>query len=352
MILFPIVYQGSNIEVELLFASGFGPGLILAVLMMGGCLVYGVKQKTPRDAFSFATIAAAFRRGFWALMFPVLILGGIYGGLYNAVEAAAVSVVYAVFVELFIHRALTFADIVASFRETGVLLGSLLVIIVAALAFNEYLTVKGVPAMLAQWIAEQDLSKTQFLLILNGTLLLVGMAMDIVSAMLIFVPLLAPVAVSVGVNPLHFAIIFIVNLEIGYLTPPVGLNLFVASTLWNKSLGHIIRSVVPFIGLMVIGLGIVTYWPAASIGLGHWIMGRELIDVAPTEVHMPGALDDDYGQPSDSSDDSDAPGDEAPGWRAIARGDDARSGRLRRSRIDGCADARRNDARSRSRRRD
>jgi C4-dicarboxylate transporter DctM subunit len=126
---------------------------------------------------------------------------------------------------------------------------------------------------MVEWIKGMDLGHWQFLVMLNVLLFIVGMLMDILSAMFIFVPLLAPVAMSMGVDPMHFGIIFIVNLEIGYLTPPVGLNLFVASALWEKPLEHIMRSVAPFVGLMLIGLVIVTYYPPISIGLANIIMG-------------------------------------------------------------------------------
>ena len=223
-------------------------------------------------------------------MFPVFILGGIYGGIYTTVEAAAFSVVYAVLVEVYVHRALKISDVPETFKETGVFLGALLVIMVSALAFDEFLHEQGVPEKLVHWIEGMHLAKWQFLLMLNALLLVVGMAMDILSAMFIFVPLLAPVALAMGVDPLHFGIIFIVNLEIGYLTPPVGLNLFVASTLFSRPLGHIIRSVLPFIALMMIGLGLITYWPSLSVGLGYAIMGRDRPEVSAPES---GAIEDD-----------------------------------------------------------
>jgi len=128
---------------------------------------------------------------------------------------------------------------------------------------------------MVEWIQGKDLEYWQFLLLLNALLLAVGMMMDILSAMFVFVPLLAPIAASMGVDPIHFGIIFIVNLEIGYLTPPVGLNLFVASALYRKGLGHVIRSVLPFVALMLIGLAIITWYPQVSVGLGNWIMGED-----------------------------------------------------------------------------
>lgn len=268
MIIYPIVNQGSFIEVERLFASGIGPGLVIGSILMGFCFVQGLRDDTPREPFALKKLGVALRDGFWALMFPGLVLGGIYLGFFNAVEAAGISVVYAVVVEVFIHGAIRLRDVPAIFQETGVFLGSLLVIMVAALAFSEFLEGQGIPRHLVEWIQAMGLDRWQFLIALNVLLLVVGMAMDILSAMFIFVPLLAPVATAMGVHPIHFGIIFIVNLEIGYLTPPVGLNLFVASALFQRPLGHVIRSVLPFIVLMLVGLGLVTYLPQLSVGLG------------------------------------------------------------------------------------
>jgi C4-dicarboxylate transporter DctM subunit len=146
---------------------------------------------------------------------------------------------------------------------------------VMALALGEFFEKEDIPALMVEWIQSKDLAYWQFLLLLNLLLLAVGMMMDILSAMFVFVPLLAPIAASMGVDPMHFGIIFIVNLEIGYLTPPVGLNLFVASALYEKGLGHVIRSVAPFVGLMLIGLGIITWYPQLSVGLGNAIMGGD-----------------------------------------------------------------------------
>jgi C4-dicarboxylate transporter DctM subunit len=178
-------------------------------------------------------------------------------------------------VEVWLHRALKLKEVPAIFGETGVFLGSFLVIMVMALALGEFLEKEEIPAQMVEWIQSKDLDYWQFLLLLNLMLLAVGMMMDILSAMFVFVPLLAPIAASMGVDPMHFGIIFIVNLEIGYLTPPVGLNLFVASALYEKGLGHVIRSVAPFVGLMLIGLAIITWYPQVSVGLGNAIMGGD-----------------------------------------------------------------------------
>ncbi|MFW5875095.1 MAG: TRAP transporter large permease subunit [Myxococcota bacterium] len=275
MIVYPIVNQKAIIEVEHLFAAGFGPGLIIGGILIGFSFYRGLVDKAPRDTFSVGQLGRSLRDGFWALMFPILILGGIYSGIFNAVEAAAISVVYAVVVETYLHRAMTLKNVPGIFFETAVFLGSLLVIMVAALALSEFLEIQKIPDDMVAWIEGMQLEPWQFLIALNLLLIGVGMMMDILSAMFVFVPLLYPLAAAMGIDPLHFGIIFIVNLEIGYLTPPVGLNLFVASALWERPIGHVIRSVGPFIALMLIGLTVITWFPAVSVGLGDTIMGVE-----------------------------------------------------------------------------
>ncbi|MCC7535137.1 MAG: TRAP transporter large permease subunit, partial [Deltaproteobacteria bacterium] len=213
--------------------------------------------------------------GFWSLLFPLMILGGIYLGIFNAVESAAMSVVYALVVELFLHRALKFSDLPKVFQETALLLGSLLVILVVATSLGEFLEGEGIPELASEWVGSMNLSQWQFLIVINLLLLVVGCLMDIMSAIFIFVPLLAPMAATLGVHPIHFAIVFIVNLEIGYLTPPVGLNLFVASTLFNKPLGFLIKSVLPFILVMFACLMVITYWPGLTKGGADLVMGEE-----------------------------------------------------------------------------
>lgn len=281
MILYPLVFpqnvEGLNepIETAALFASGVGPGALMGMILMGFCIYQGVLVRASRTPFSFARLSEAFTKGFWSLLFPLIVLGGIYTGFMTVVEASAISVVYAVAVELFVHRAITPRQLPKVFSETGVILGSLLVIMVASLAFSEFLMLTGVPERAAQWVADQHWPPWAFLLALNIGLLIVGTMMDILSAMFIFVPLLAPIAVRLGVDPMHFGIIFIVNLEIGYLTPPVGLNLFVASTLYKKPVGHLVRSVLPFIALMLVALALITYVPQVSVGLGEVILGGD-----------------------------------------------------------------------------
>ncbi len=272
MIVYAIVNTTAPIQVERLFACGYGPGFVIGAILMGMGVVQGIRDKAPRQPFSFATLGRETRDGFWALMFPVIISAGIFSGLFNAIEAACFSVVYSVVVEVFIHRAIKLSEIPSVFQETGVMLGSFLVILVVAMTFGEFLDMQGLPALAADWVGSMHLAPWQFLIVVNILLLVVGCLLDIMSAIFIFVPLLAPMALAAGIDPLHFGIIFIVNLEIGYLTPPVGLNLFIASTLFNKPVGYITRAAMPFVAVMLVGLAIITFTDAPSVGVANWLI--------------------------------------------------------------------------------
>ncbi len=273
MIVYAIVNTRAHIEVERLFASGYGPGLVIGGILMVMGMVQGVRDKTPRQPFSGRRLWEETRDGFWALLFPIAISLGIYSGVFNAIESACFSVVYAVVVEVFVHRALKLSDVPKVFQETGVMLGSFLVILVVAMSFGEFLDQRGIPQAAAGWVESMHLAPWQFLLVVNALLLVVGCLLDIMSAIFIFVPLLAPMAQAAGIDPLHFGIMFIVNMEIGYLTPPVGLNLFIASTLFDKPVGYITRAVLPFVAVMLVGLAIITFSDGLTVGFANVLMG-------------------------------------------------------------------------------
>lgn len=276
MIVYAIFASGTQvIQVEDLFLAGIGPGLVIGLLLAAYCLVTGVRLPSgSRDVDEGLRLGPAIADGFWALMLPVVILGGIYSGIFTATEAAVVSVVYSLVVELLIHRELKLADVPGVVAEATILMGSLLVIFGMAVALNALLTDLKIPDAAAAWIMSLDLTPFTFMLLLNGFLLLVGCLMDIMSAIMILVPLLAPLAALCGVDPIHLGVVFIVNLELGYLTPPMGLNLFVSSSIFGQSLGGVIRSVVPFTLLLLGALLIVTYVPTVSLGPVNALNGR------------------------------------------------------------------------------
>ena len=290
-----------------LFLAGLLPGLFIA----GVLVVYTLYKTRPSGGGAnikmadigegyFSNIFKSLKRGFLALMLPVLILGGIYGvfapiGIrFTVTEAAAVSVVYAIFVELFIHREMGLRKLAKILVESGVMMGSLFVIIVLAIAFNKFLAFEKIPDQATEWLAAHVDSKWEFLLLVNLFLLALGTVMEIISAILIVAPLLAPIAASFGIDPIHFAIIFIVNLELGYLTPPMGINLFVASTVFKQSIVKVIKAALPFLVLMLFSLAVVALVPALSTALPCAVNNdfdgpATKACIWPEEVEMPAA---------------------------------------------------------------
>ena len=198
---------------------------------------------------------------------PVVILGGIYSGFFTATESAAVAVLYAFIVEIFIHKEMKVSGLYNVALETAELLGTLFLILILAVSLNKFMTYEEIPQNLVEYLSSIITSKVTFLLGVNVLLLIVGLLMDVMSAILVLAPLLTPMAVHYGVDPVHFGIIMIVNLEIGYVTPPVGINLFVASGIFKESLGMVIKSVLPILGFLLIGLMLITFIPELSLFL-------------------------------------------------------------------------------------
>lgn len=270
-----------ELDVGDLFLAGIGPGILIGVSLSAYAVYIGVTRKIPVVPFDLSELWRAFKEGFWALLMPLIILGGIYSALFTPTQAAAVSVVYAFVVELWIHQSIKLEDVPDILGKCAVLMGSLLLIMAMALAFNDFLSNEGIPEMAVEVIKGWNLSLLSFLLIVNVLLLIVGCLMDIISAILILVPLLALLGAGVGVHPMHLAIVFIVNLEIGYLTPPVGLNLFVSSTIFKKKLGEVVMAVVPFLGIMLACLVLITYIPAIALGPVAFFRGKDVMVTFP-----------------------------------------------------------------------
>ena len=212
MLIYCIFNTSTKVEVEKLWLAGVGPALLIAICLGGYSMAMSVKFKSPRYKFSIKELGAATRDGFWALMLPGLILGGIYSGVFTAIEAAAASVVYSVLVEIYFHGGLKWRDIPRVFAETITLVGSFIVIVVMAMALKEYFTAASIPERAAAWITGLNLSPFWFLFAVDMLLLVVGCLMDILSALMVFVPLIAPMAAAVGIDPIHLGLIFIVNL--------------------------------------------------------------------------------------------------------------------------------------------
>lgn len=262
LILYGVMTQTSIAD---LFIAGLGPALLLTGLM--AAYAVAVNWRRDRQPLELAEVREAAWHGVLALLMPVIILGGIYTGHFTATESAAVAVVYALLVEVLVHRELGLRDVAEVMADTGRLLGGLFPVLMLALALNMFFTYQKVPEQLVEWLSGQIDSRVAFLLIVNVFLLIVGCIMDIGSAILILAPMLMPLAVAQGIDPVHFGIIMVVNLEIGYLTPPLGLNLIVALGAFRENFWLICRAVVPFLLLMLVGLSVVSFWPELSLFL-------------------------------------------------------------------------------------
>jgi C4-dicarboxylate transporter DctM subunit len=238
---------------------------VIGALLMGYCAVHATRAKIPRDPMpSAGQFRAAVRESLWCLGLPVVILGGIYGGIFTATEAAAVSVVYAFFVGYFVYGQIRLRDLGPILRNTGLTTAVLLLVIAGASAFSWLLASQQVPQDLAAAMLSLSHDRWVVLLIFNIILLIAGCFVESASAVVIFMPLMLPIAQQVGIDPIHLGAIFVVNMEIGMVTPPVGLNLMVAKMITNQSFSAVTRSVLPFMVIMLAGLLLITYVPALS----------------------------------------------------------------------------------------
>lgn len=265
LILFALVAQ---VNVDALFLAGMLPGVMIIALLSIFSIRAGLKAKIPREPFQMAKVWPALKGAFWIVPLPMIILGGIYGGIFTASEAAGVTVVYVLFIEVFIYRDISITkDVPRIASESMILVGGVLIILGCALGLTNYIVDEQIPMKLIGWMREFISSKIMFLALLNVFLLIVGCLMDIFSATIVIVPLIVPIAKEFGVNPLHLGIIFLANLEIGYITPPVGLNLFISSMRFKRPIPEIYRSTLPFLGVLIIALLIITYFPDLSLWL-------------------------------------------------------------------------------------
>jgi C4-dicarboxylate transporter DctM subunit len=256
MIIYGLVTETSVTD---LFVAGFGPGILLTIALSAYAVWFN--RGMPTAALDPGEFWAAFKSGIWAAMMPVILLGGIYSGYFTATEAAAVALTYALGVEIFVHRELKPADFYNVVLETSKLGGSLFPLIAVALSLNIILTEHRAPQGLVDFMQRYISSPLTFMILVNILLLIVGCLMTTGEAILVLAPLLAPLAVAYGYNRVLFGLIMILNLEIGYLTPPVGLNLIVAMGAFKQSFGTLCRAAVPFILIMLVCLVIVVWQP-------------------------------------------------------------------------------------------
>ena len=263
----PMILYGLATETSVthLFIGGIGPGLLLTGLF--AIYSWGVNRTRATQPLQLGRIVAALRAGIFAILLPVLLLGGIYSGYFSPTESAAVSLVYALLVEVFIHRELKVADYRDVLIETVKMLGTLLPLIAIANSLNTILDYEGIAKSWVQLVQANVESPGMVMLGINILLLIVGCLMDVGSAILIFGPLLTPIAKGAGIDPVHFGVIMTANLEIGYLTPPVGLNLIVAMAAFRENFVFICRAVIPFVAIMLGWLVLVCAWPPLTLYL-------------------------------------------------------------------------------------
>jgi C4-dicarboxylate transporter, DctM subunit len=265
----PLILYGviSETRIDQLFLAGIIPGLLMLILLSGYSIFIGRNRRQKSFVFSRTKTLQALREAAWELPLPFLILGGIYGGFFVASEAAALTALYVLIVEVFIYRDLSWRQLTPAMVRSMVLFGAILMILAVSMASTNYLVDQGVPARLFDLIKGHVTSKYTFLLLLNIFLLAVGTMLDIFSALVLVVPIIIPIAQLYGVDLIHLGIIFLTNLQIGYCTPPVGLNLFLASYRFDKPVVKLYRATLPFLGLLLITLALITYFPGLSLWL-------------------------------------------------------------------------------------
>lgn len=263
LILFGVI---AETRIDHLFLAGILPGIFMLLLLIGYSVVKSPVQLS-KPSYSAKEVLHGLRVIAWELPLPVVLLGGIYGGIFVPGEAAAVTALYVLFVEVFIHRDIPLRRLPGVMSKSMVLFGGILVILAASMASTNYLIDQQVPDKLFAFIQNYIDSKYTFLLLLNVFLLIVGAMLDIFSALVLIVPLILPIAEGYGVDPIHLGIIFLTNLQIGYCTPPVGLNLFLASYRFEKPIAELYRATMPFLALLLVTLLIITYFPWLSLVL-------------------------------------------------------------------------------------
>jgi tripartite ATP-independent transporter DctM subunit len=256
----------AGVNIDEMFLAGVVPGLILLIILMLYGAHTGRAAQVPRQAFTWPEVLRALRLGIWDLLLPVLVVVGIFGGFVTVGEAAACTALYVLLLESLVHRTLNLRhQLLPLLTDTIVLVGSILVILGVAMGLTNLLIDAQVPMQLLDWMGDTIDSQLKFLIMLNVFLLVVGCMMDIFSATVVVVPLILPLAQQFGVDPVHLGIVFLANLEIGYTTPPVGLNLFIASQRFGRPIATLFRAALPFLGLMLIWLLLITYIPTISL---------------------------------------------------------------------------------------
>ena len=270
-----VVYAAvTEVSVGRMFMAGVVPGLMLGLMLMAAVWWRAGKlQLTPPPKASLGEVLRALVDSFWGLALLVIIMGGIYGGIFTPTEAAAVSAVYAMFIAVFVYKDLKLSDLPHVFLESSKTTVMLMFIVANALLFAHVLTTERIPQSIAEHILAVGMEPWMFLLVVNVLLLIAGNFMEPTGIILILAPILFPIGTALGIDPIHLGIIMVVNMEIGMVTPPVGLNLFVTSGVTGMNLMQVTKAALPWVGVLVTFLVMVTYIPFISLGLPNYVFG-------------------------------------------------------------------------------
>ena len=283
MLIYSISVGGNAaIKPDDLFLAGLVPALLIAGLLCVYAAWVGRGIPQSREPFEWKKLKAALYEGSFALVLPVIILGGIYTGMFTPTEAGAVALVYSIFCTTFIYRDMTLSKLPDLFAESATLIGSLILIVTLSFGLNDLLQEVRAGEYLIRKLIAADLSPFAFFMFVNVVLIVLGALMDSISATLIFAPLLAPIAMDVyGIDPLHFGVVFVVNMEIGYLMPPVATNLFVASAVFQRPFGQVTRAVMPTLGIVCGALILCMYVPTISKAAVNWKKDAPIYEAFP-----------------------------------------------------------------------
>lgn len=265
----PLILYGvvSEVSIDSLFLAGILPGILMIVMLSGYSMWINRSNTTMIKKFSGRELAAAVREAMWEIPLPFVVLGGIYSGYFAVSEAAAITALYVFIVEVVILREIRFSDMPRIIRSSMVLVGGILIILSVSLASTNYMINAGIPQMLLEWVSNLVTSQMSFLFLLLGFLLVLGAILDIFSAIVLVVPLILPIAAGYDVHPVHLGIVFLAAMELGYLTPPVGLNLFISSYRFEKPILHVYSATFPFLMILLVSVIVIAFWADLSLWL-------------------------------------------------------------------------------------
>jgi len=265
----PLILYGviAEVSIDHLFLAGILPGILMIVMLSGWSVWVNRGNRQMLKTFSWRKVGIALREAAWEIPLPFVVLGGIYSGFFAVSEAAAITALYVLIVEVIILREIRIRDLPRIIRASMVLVGGILIILSVSLASTNYMISAGIPQMLLEWVSSLVASQVSFLLLLLGFLLVLGAILDIFSAIVLVVPLILPIAAGYDIHPVHLGIVFLAAMELGYLTPPVGLNLFISSYRFEKPILEVYSATFPFLMILLLSVIVIAFWPSLSLWL-------------------------------------------------------------------------------------